>query len=114
MLNQRRCMIQDRSSEPPCQTRDFYILHSFHPFPISNDVVECTPCDEQSLAAKHRTCRYNATVALDIAGHFRKPRIIQTCHHGPSRLEWPPMLQVVVNMSVKLQIVFEEQQVIGG
>ena len=108
VLNQRRGMIENGIPEQSGQTGDFDILHAVHFFPVPKEVLHRGPGDEKCLAAKYGMWLDDAGIIPQIARQLSNPGVVQTGQRYRFIFNGSPIVQVVAEMAVKIQIVLQK------
>src|SRR5262245_5606646 len=113
VLDQRWTMVEHGVFESPGQSGDFDVLHSFNLLPMSHDVPHRRQGKQERLASEDGMRRDDHGLIAQIASRLAEIGIIQAGQRDVSVSERSPSLEIMAEMPVEYQVVFEEQDVIG-
>ncbi len=106
-------MVEDRKPEPACQSGNFDVLHSLHSVPMAHEVLHCGFGYQEGLASKNGIGLHDDCLVWEVNSRFPKPRVIQSGQGDFSMPKRPPVLEIVSEVPVKREVVFQKQNVIG-
>jgi hypothetical protein len=107
-------MVENGFSLATGQAGDFDVLPARHFGPMPDDVLHGIVCDEKGLTAKYRIGIDDARVISEIARQLSHSGVEQACQGHHPGLKGAPMMQVVAKMPIEIQIVLQEENIIGA
>src|SRR5712671_3972995 len=114
VLDQRGTMVENWISQPAGQSGEFDVLHSVHLVPVADDVSGGGSGNQEGVASKDGTGRYDDRPVWQVVSRFAKLGVIQPSQGDSPVPDGFPRFKIVAQMPVKRQVVFQEQNIIGA
>ena len=105
-------VVKDRSLQSAREGADSDVLRTGDLGELAEQSFGYGPCKQQGHGTKSGLGVNEARILAEIAGQFSNHRIVEAGNRGGTGPEWFPILQVVPEMQVKIQIRIEQQDVI--